>query len=174
MIQPLSSSSSPSDAAEFECRLDGREGEKCESGQTYPELEEDEYTFVVTPKSEDGQLGEPDEHTWTVDTTPPTTRIERPETDSSSIRVTFIANETARFTCWLQGQAPVECTSPHTFPDLESGKGYVILVQATDVAGNEGNEAKTKAVVMPPPPPPPPAVDKPSDEGLKPATAGAD
>jgi hypothetical protein len=88
--------------------------------------------------------------------------------------VTFRADETATFMCWLEGQTPVTCSSPHTFPDLTSGEGYVISVQATDEAGNEGNEAKRKAVVMPPPPPPPPPVDKPSDEGLKPTTSGAD
>lgn len=132
--------------AGFECQLDDREPESCESPQTYPELEEAKHFFVVVPKTADGGSGQSAERSWTVDTTPPTTTIDRPEADSSSITVTFRADETATFMCQLDGQTSAPCASPHTFADLGGG-GHVIGIRATDEAGNEGKEARTKAVV---------------------------
>jgi hypothetical protein len=135
-------------AAEFECSLDDDEPELCESPKTYSELDEDEHTFVVEPKTADGRSGEPDDHRWTIDTTAPTTTIRVTKTGSTSITVVFEADdETAAFKCWLNDEGPVTCDSPHVFRDLTRGEGYVIDVQATDEAGNEGNKATTKAVV---------------------------
>jgi hypothetical protein len=132
-------------AARFECRLDDLGPESCESPKTYPDLDEVEHFFVVVPKTADGQPGQSDERSWTVDTTAPTTSIDKPVADSSTITVTFVANETATYMCWLDDRPPVTCVSPYTFPDLAAGRGYVIFVRATDEAGNEGEAAKSKA-----------------------------
>jgi hypothetical protein len=135
------------EAGSYECRLDSGEQEPCESPQTYAQLLEGPHIFKVMPMAADGRPGESAERSWTVDTTPPTTTIDSSMADTSSITVTFAADdEEATFVCWLDERAPVACESPYTFTKLGTGE-YDVRVRATDEAGNEGNQAETRAFV---------------------------
>jgi acid phosphatase type 7 len=73
-----------------------------------------------------------------VDTDPPETSIDAgpPARVTTSVaRFVFSADEPARFTCALDGAAPVGCSSPATFPGLAAGP-HTLTVRSLDTAGN--------------------------------------
>jgi hypothetical protein len=79
--------------------------------------------------------------TWAVDTTPPETSITAGPADGSVINdpapaFSFAASEDgSRFTCSVDDEPPVACTSPFTPPLLARGS-HSVAVTATDAIGN--------------------------------------
>ena len=128
----------------FSCRLDDGEPEACTSPYGYTELEDGEHFFTVFPTAPDGRSGEPAERGWTIDATPPTTTIESVEVAGNDVTVVFGADEEATFACRLDEGELFACQSPHALTGLDDGTGYVFRVQATDEAGNIGDDASTK------------------------------
>ena len=128
----------------YRCTLTGA-WEACESGKSYPELADGEYTFQVglTPAGEpDAAEPDPDtvtEQKFTVDTTAPKTAITGGpvgETVSPSPELTWTSDDPqALYTCQLTGQAPEPCASPKRYSGLAFGD-YTFTVRASDALDN--------------------------------------
>lgn len=69
------------------------------------------------------------------DTTAPRTSLSEDYPDGRTAVFSFSADETASFTCSLDGGGWTSCASPTTYSDLGSG-WHTFAVQATDTAGN--------------------------------------
>jgi hypothetical protein len=86
-----------------------------------------------------GNVGQPTEASWTVDTTPPAVSItEGPEasTTSPSAGFAFTASEPPEaFECSLDGGAFAACGSPVAYDGLRTGQ-HTFAVRARDSAGN--------------------------------------
>ncbi|HEX7255584.1 MAG TPA: DNRLRE domain-containing protein, partial [Gaiellaceae bacterium] len=84
---------------------------------------------------------------WTIDTTPPETRIDSAPVDLSSSRsaeLSFSADEAASFVCSLDGAPFADCSSPVSYEGLAEGL-HVFDVRAIDLAGN-GDPSPARAV----------------------------
>ncbi|MFM9181511.1 MAG: Ig-like domain-containing protein, partial [Phycisphaerales bacterium] len=66
-------------------------------------------------------------------------------TSSTSATMVFTANESAQFTCSLDGVTPTACTSPRSLTGL-STRSHTFYVYATDAAGNVGTASITWTV----------------------------
>jgi murein DD-endopeptidase MepM/ murein hydrolase activator NlpD len=87
-----------------------------------------------------------------------------PATSSSpDARFEWVANETAKFTCALDGARAVACTSPKSYSGLAEGAhAFVVTATNTDRAGRTYTARDTSRWTIdlpgtPPPPPPPPS-----------------
>lgn len=69
------------------------------------------------------------------DTTPPETSLSEEFPARDAARFSFSANESASFTCSLDGAAYTPCDSPTYYSDLDAG-WHTFAVRATDAAGN--------------------------------------
>lgn len=138
-----------------ECRLltTSEDWAPCESPVVYANLTDGKYVLEVRASDLVGNLGEPLQHEFTVDTTPPIVTVDYQEaTREPSMTVTFVTGDgngsgIASVTCRLvpvklvgqQADAespiydPQPCTSPWTF-QLEEGQWEISIV-ATDNAG---------------------------------------
>src|SRR5262249_4528976 len=99
--------SSPSNAATFECSLDGAPFTTCTSPHVYFDLPDGEHSFQVRAKGP-GQLVDttPESFTFTVDTTPPTTSFTLappPILTTRDASLAFVANEAVTFVCTVDG-----------------------------------------------------------------------
>jgi hypothetical protein len=141
-------------AASFTCTLDAGTPAACDTGVTYPALEEGIHTFSVHATDAAGNVGPEATWTWTVDTTPPTTTITSGPPDvtpDSSATFEFSADEPgASFTCTLDGGVGASCDPGVTYSALEVGI-HTFSVHATDAAGNPGDEATWTWIVGAPP-----------------------
>jgi hypothetical protein len=132
------------DIASYACQLNGGAWEDCTSPQTYSDLSDGDYTFVVSATDTLGNAAQAI-YMWMVDTTPPTVNIDSAPTSTSEstvARFTFSGNDgagsgIAGYECQLNGGAWEDCTSPQTYSDLSIGD-YTFAVRATDNAGNTG------------------------------------
>jgi hypothetical protein len=78
------------------------------------------------------------------DTTPPSSSLSREFPAGDAAWFSFSANESASFTCSLDGAAYTSCNSPTRYSDLEPG-WHTFSVRATDTAGNvEPSPAKVR------------------------------
>jgi hypothetical protein len=128
-----------SEAAAFQCKLDGDAFAACSSPTGYTNLGDGSHTFTVKAVDAAGNTGQTS-YTWTIDTAPPTAEItQKPLAASSDASPTFVfsANEAATFVCKLDTGPSSACTSPHTYSDVADGP-HSFTVQATDAAGNSG------------------------------------
>ena len=138
-----------------ECRLSTSSEDwlPCESPMVLANLTDGNYVFEVRATDAVGNRGEPQQHEFSVDTTPPTVAVDYQQaTQEPSMTVTFVADDAngsgiANVTCRLApvklvGQQvdtssskydPQLCTSPWTF-QLEEGEWEISIV-ATDNAG---------------------------------------
>ncbi|HEV3375765.1 MAG TPA: right-handed parallel beta-helix repeat-containing protein, partial [Thermoleophilaceae bacterium] len=128
----------PSDLR-FECRLYRDEPSAfaaCTSPQTYTELTTGTYTFEVRATDRLGNMDEPETFTWSIDNTPPETRIDSGPaelTRETSASFEFSSNEPgSTFECALGDGAFAACTD---YSDLGDGE-HTFRVRATDRAGN--------------------------------------
>jgi hypothetical protein len=69
------------------------------------------------------------------DVTPPETSLSEEFPEADAARFSFSANESASFTCSLDGAAYTPCDSPTLYSDLDPG-WHTFSVRATDAAGN--------------------------------------
>jgi CSLREA domain-containing protein len=143
------------ETADFECKRDAGEWVACTSPQAYgagpgePPLPDGEHTFQVRATDGAGNLGDAASYSWTVDTVAPVASIGSgpdPLTNRTEASFGFGANEHATFECKLDSGEWMACTSPQEYgagpgaAPLPDGD-HVLLVRATDGAGNLGDAA---------------------------------
>ena len=123
----------------YVCRLDGGAFAGCGSPQAYSGLPDGPHAFSVRATDAAGNVGDPAERAFTVDTTPPETAI-----DSGSRKVKFPRSAVFAFTasepgstfeCALDRASLAPCTSPITLRRPRKGF-HTLYVRATDPLGN--------------------------------------
>ncbi len=125
----------------------------CESGHSYSNLDDDTYTFSVTPFSSTGSEGIVDVWSWTVDTVAPQIELvdsppERVYDDSITVEFECEGSAECTFNCALDHEdwdgstdqgSWESCSSPHSTTALAAGH-YTLHIEATDLAGNTAEE----------------------------------
>jgi hypothetical protein len=124
----------------FQCRLDAGSFGACTSPKAYSGLADGTHTFEVRATDPAGNTdATPAAHSWTVDTTAPSTSLTSgpPDpTNSTSATFVFSASEPgSTFDCALDGGSFGACTSAKTYSGLADGT-HTFEVRATDSAGN--------------------------------------
>jgi len=102
------------------------------------EESEDESSEDGEDSSGSGDEWSEDESAATDQTAPETEIVSSPTATDSAVSASsfeFAANESATFTCSLDGQAYVPCGSPTEYGELSPG-WHTFAVQATDASGN--------------------------------------
>jgi len=140
----------------FQCRTDNSDLVACTSPFTLSNLLSDgPHTFKVGAVDESGNNDKsPELFTWNVDTTPPTTYINRAfdpnnetvangdNTASTSMTLVFSGNDTGvgldHFECSVDGASFTNCTSPVQIKSLADGS-HTLEVRALDKSGNKGS-----------------------------------
>jgi hypothetical protein len=123
----------------FECRVDGAAFTACTAPATAT-VGDGQHVFEARAIDPAGNVDPtPASWTWTVDTTPPETRIDSGPsgtTKSTSASLTFSATETgSTFECRLDTATFAPCSSPQAYSDLAGGT-HMFEVRATDALGN--------------------------------------
>ncbi|TLX89874.1 MAG: hypothetical protein E6K94_08920, partial [Thaumarchaeota archaeon] len=145
----------------FECNIDNSKFVTCTSPFIFPNLLKDgTHTFKIRSEDNVGNISpSPASFTWTVDTVPSTTTIDRvingnkstitngSNTGSKSITFTFSANDTGgkedrgvginHFECNIDNSKFVTCTSPFIFPNLLKDGTHTFKVLSEDNAENK-------------------------------------
>jgi hypothetical protein len=139
------------DAARLECHVDGDDFERCSSPFTQ-RVDEGDHVFVVRGVDAAGTTGPEATYQWTVDTTPPTVEIDSAERTSDTVaEVAFTPSESeSDVVCALFESTDLDnavkevpdCATPVKFKGLQAASTYVVLITATDAAGNAGEAAK--------------------------------
>lgn len=161
-------SSSDADVARYECSQDGTSYTTCTSPTEYTGLAEGSYTFYVRAVDSAGNVdASPATRTWTVDLSPPDTRIDsQPPALTSSTSATFTFSspsaDVARYECRRDGEAFATCTSPITLTGLADGS-HTFQVKAIDTAGNEDPTPAEYTWEVDSTPPPAPVVSTPAN-----------
>ena len=129
----------------FECQIDGNGFSPCTSPEAYSNLQDGSHTFEVQatdplfPPTTDPS---PATHTWTVDTTGPSTSITSGPSGTTSqtgVHFEFSAPGAASYECNRDGAGFNPCTSPE---DYTVGEGpHSFSVRALDSLGNTGPTA---------------------------------
>jgi hypothetical protein len=128
----------------FECRVDGGDWASCSSQHTTAPLSDGSHTFEVRAIDNFGNRDpSPASHTWTVDTTPPTTSLTSTPSDpdnDDTPTFEFSGSDPGGsgvdgFECQLDGSGWASCSSPHTTAALSDGS-HTFEVRAVDEAGN--------------------------------------
>jgi hypothetical protein len=137
---PAFSFGSEEAGASFECRLDDDGFSPCTSPFSAPPLPDGPHRFEVRAVDEAANADPtPAARSFTVDTTPPDTRIDSAPADPTKDNApsfSFSADETgASFECQLDGGPFAPCSSPFTSPALPDGP-HTFAVRAIDQASN--------------------------------------
>lgn len=128
----------------YECQVNGGPWIGCSDAPTLPDLEAGEYTASIRAIDEAGHRSNVLTHSWTVDTTAPSTTIASVPAEQSpeeSATFTFSSDDgDATFECRrsLDGgdfSAWAACTNPVTLNGLAEGE-HRLEVRAVDLAGN--------------------------------------
>lgn len=129
----------------YDCSLDGAAFAACTSPRSYSGLRDGSHSFRVRERTRAGQVGDPVERTWTVDTrAPPAPTItQQPPlvTNQTSARFAYTdAEANVTYECKVDGVAFQSCTNPVSWWGLSGGRGDLITftVRARDAAGNIG------------------------------------
>jgi hypothetical protein len=157
----------PSDAAFFQCALDDALPTGCtpaaDGTVTFAGLLEGDHTLQARVIDAAGNGDQPTTYGWTIDRTPPETRITgfpSGATSAASARIDFESERGATFGCSLDSAPVTPCAPPLLLDGLAVGR-HTILVVASDPAGNRDPSPATASWVVeepePPRPPPPPA-----------------
>jgi hypothetical protein len=128
---------SADEPATFQCSLDDRAFEPCSSPASYASLGDGGHGFSVRATDLAGNVGSAS-YSWTVDATPPQTRIDsRPaaRTAATSAVFAFSARGSSTFQCRLDAASFSRCASPRSYKRLAAG-GHRFAVRAIDAAGN--------------------------------------
>lgn len=128
---------SASEAAGFQCKLDGASFTSCTSPKSYTPGN-DAHTLTVRATDAAGNTGEAT-YAWIIDTVAPTATITQKPNNPSNVKsptFAFSASESASFQCKLDGDNFAACSSPKTY-NLADG-AHAFTVKATDAAGNTG------------------------------------
>lgn len=126
------------------CSLDRGEYADCPTDGRFEGLEPGERRLAVRGSDEAGNVGEPTQHVWFVDTIAPTVSFEQaPLALVRDNRVSFLlrCSETdCTYACQLDGEDLATCPQAFDLTELADGP-YRLEVRATDDVGNEGSAA---------------------------------
>ncbi len=139
----------------YTCSLDGAAPSPCSSPLEYLGLSDGDHSLVVVGTDSLGNVSDPIEWQWTIDTVAPEVEITLgpdPETYFPSASFEFESDDpTAVFECRLDGGSWTACSSPGEYLDLTAGN-HTFEVRATDLAGNKGPSASWSwEVILDPP-----------------------
>ncbi|HAR41887.1 MAG TPA: hypothetical protein DCS07_04535 [Bdellovibrionales bacterium] len=127
---------SASEAATFECNLNGVGFNACTSPIQISGFADGEHYFRVRATDLAGNLGPVVSALWTVDLTAPVVTLTVSRSANASIQFGFSSNEAGSvFTCSLDGAAFTSCSSPLAFSGLAIGN-HSFIVRASDPQGN--------------------------------------
>jgi hypothetical protein len=156
---PLFLFSSDDPTATFTCKVDGAAFGPCSGDGQHVAgpLSDGQHTFAVRAGDPQGNVdGSPATRTFTVDTTPPQTKLKaklkKKKLRKGKATFTFSApgDPAATFQCSLDKAAFAPCTSPQKLKKLKKRK-HTFEVRATDPAGNtDQSPAKKKFKVKKP------------------------
>lgn len=130
----------------YECSLDGAAFVACTSPASYGGLRDGGHAFRLRERTRAGQVGDPVERAWTVDTSAPPAPVivQQPPavTNQTSARFAYTNAEAGvTYECRVSGVAYQACTNPVSWWGL-SGDGpnslVTFTVRARDAAGNVG------------------------------------
>ena len=121
----------------FDCMVDERGFEPCNTPATYHGLADGAHAFAVRARDAVGNFSAPVARSWTIDTTAPeTTVVSAPKSGSAtSATFAFSASEGGTFECRLDGAAFALCSSPKSYSGLIKAT-HQFEVRAVDAAGN--------------------------------------
>ncbi len=123
----------------LECQLDGGSWSTCTSPRNFTSLTAGAHSFLVRQVDGAGNVGDVATYNWQVDTTaPPAPNVSGPSGVSGATNevITFYnAEQGVTFTCQLDSQPAVSCTSPYSIGPLSDG-AHTLTVVSTDAAGN--------------------------------------
>jgi hypothetical protein len=137
----------------FRCALDQAAFAPCPTaGKTESALSEGDHTFRVAAVSRTGNADPtPATRRFTVDRTPPDTRIDSgPSGFTTATTPTFAFSSTeagSTFECRVDAAAFAGCTSPRT-TDALSGGNHTFQVRAVDRAGNVDASAASRSILV--------------------------
>ncbi|HEX7289729.1 MAG TPA: hypothetical protein VF250_01270 [Conexibacter sp.] len=161
----------------YECSLDGAGFAACTSPKSYSGLSDGSHSFRVRERTRAGQVGDPAERTWTVDTRAPPAPVivQQPPavTNQTSARFAYTDGEAnVTYECKIDGVAFQTCTNPVSWWGLSGGRGGLITftVRAVDAAGNRGPSSSYTWVIDTTAPPRPQLIQQPPNPS---ASAGA-
>ena len=140
-----------SEAASFQCSLDGVAFVACSSPSTHNGLQNGSHSFAVRAVDLAGNVDQtPAASAWTIDTVAPETTITSGPSGtvaSGSASFSFAASEAASFQCSLDGAAFSACGSPVGYAHLQDGE-HVFLARAIDLAGNTDSTPASRSWVV--------------------------
>ena len=123
----------------FQCSLDSGTWTICSSPTTRSGLAQGEHTFAVRQTDAAGNVSPQSSTSWTVDTVAPAapvvTAAPDPVTFTDMASFAFTGEPGGSFTCSLDYEAWVACSSPTDFVRLAVGS-HTFRVRQTDEAGN--------------------------------------
>jgi large repetitive protein len=123
----------------FTCSADGDAPVACTSGYTFGSLVDGSHTATITATDPVTGYSGYTTYTWTIDTAPPVysfTSMPLPNTNDPIAIFKFSSSETgSTFTCKLDGDAAVACTSPVSYGPLADGL-HTFVGTTIDPAGN--------------------------------------
>ena len=147
---------SSSEAASFECQLDGAAAQPCDAAASWTALADGSHDLAVRATDLAGNTGPVQHRTWTIDATAPNTTVTAtPGADSSetnkSMTITTSSTEPGTTACALDSATWSACTGPLTVSGLADGQ-HSIAVRATDLAGNTDATRRHHVDTTTPPP----------------------
>ena len=134
---------SASEAATFQCSIDGGPATACSSPRSYSGLADGSHHFTVAGTDDASNHGSAAARTWSVDTVPPSVTITSGPTGLVKTRTAsfrWTASEAATFKCSLDRGAVIACSSPRSYNGLVDGS-HQLTVVGTDRAGNHSSAA---------------------------------
>lgn len=128
----------------FECSLDNAAFANCSSPLTTAALSDGPHRFAVRGYDDVGNVSQPAEANWNVDTQLPTARIlsgPATPTNSTSASLAFDGSDSGsglrELQCQINNSGFAACTSVREYTNLTDGT-YTFEVRAIDNAGNQG------------------------------------
>lgn len=136
----VSISFSADQPVEFQCSLDEQIFDVCSSPFSASNLSDGVHNFSVKGVTRDGRTSATAPFSWTIDATAPVLTLNSVSpsealTTQTSISIDFSSNETAQYSCQLDGADWAACQSPYSLSNLNDGV-HVFSVKAQDILGN--------------------------------------
>jgi hypothetical protein len=151
--------------ARLTCRVDRRKLRRCGRRTPLRGLDNGTHSAWVKAVAPDGAVSVAATR-FRVDTKPPKVTITTPywgQVFTGTATAKFYASEPAKFTCRVDANAPVACSSPASSSTIPDGR-HMLTVSARDAAGNVGSaqvEFYVKRPVVQPEPEPEPTAPTP-------------